>query len=178
VILSIGRLEHEKGMDLVIQAFSRLVNEIPGASLRIVGKGPLEPQLREMASNINVADRIQFLGKLTPEQLLTELHQAKIMAVASRYEAFGVVFIEAMSTGLPVLAARSGGPETFVTEMTGKLVESDNVSDVYDGLKQIYNSYEAYDPVLIHNYVEDHFSREAVMRKYARLIQEICHDKG
>jgi glycosyltransferase involved in cell wall biosynthesis len=178
VILSIGRLEHEKGMDLVIQAFSRLFKEIPGASLRIVGKGPLEPRLRGMASNINVADRIQFLGKLTPEQLLTELHQAKILAVASRYEAFGVVFIEAMSTGLPILAARSGGPDTFVTDKVGKLVESDSVSAVYDGLKQIYNSYEAYDSATIRNYVVDHFSREAVMRKYTRLIQKICDDKS
>jgi len=178
VILSIGRLEHEKGMDLVIRAFSRLVNEIPGARLRIVGQGPLEQQLRGMASKINGADGIHFLGKLTPEQLLTELQQAKILAVASRYEAFGVVFIEAMSTGLPVLAARSGGPETFVAEMAGKLVESDSVSAVFEGLKNIYDYYEDYDSASIRKYVEDHFSRREVMRKYARLIQEICNVKS
>ncbi len=178
VILSIGRLEHEKGMDLVIQAFGRIRNEIPGASLRIVGKGPLEPMLREMASKVNVGENIHFLGKLTPVQLLAELHQAKIMAVASRFEAFGVVFIEAMSTGLPVLAAKSGGPDTFITEMAGKLVESDSVSAVYDGLKHIHTHYEDYDPASIRKYVEDHFSREAVVRKYTGLIRKICDDKS
>lgn len=178
VILSIGRLEHEKGMDLLIQAFGRLIHEIPGASLRIVGKGPLEPSLREMASKVGGAENIHFLGKLKPAQLLVELHQAKILAVASRYEAFGVVFIEAMSSGLPVLAARSGGPDTFVNAMTGKLVDSDSVSAVYDGMKHIYDVYEEYDPDAIRKYVEDHFSREAVMKKYTGLIQGICDDKS
>lgn len=178
VILSIGRLEHEKGMDLLIQAFSRLAREIPGTSLRIVGKGPMEPKLREMASKTSDAENIHFLGKLTPEQLLAELHLAKILAVASRYEAFGVVFIEAMSTGLPVLAARSGGPDTFVTEKVGMLVEGDNVDAVFEGLKRIYEGYNDYEPASIRKYVEDHFSRKAVMQKYTRLIQETCNDKG
>ena len=173
VILSIGRLENEKGMDLVIQAFGRLVSEIPGASLRIVGKGPLEPMLREMASKVNVGENIHFLGKLTPGQILSELHRAKILAVTSRFEAFGVVFIEAMSTGLPVLAARSGGPDSFVTEGVGKLVKSDSAEAVYEGLKHIYNHYEEYDPVSIREYVMDHFSREAVMREYTELIRKI-----
>ncbi|KPL09150.1 MAG: hypothetical protein AMS26_23235 [Bacteroides sp. SM23_62] len=178
VILSIGRLEHEKGMDLVIQAFGRLVNDIPGTSLRIVGKGSQESRLRTLASQVSGRDSIHFLGKLSPGQLLEEFHQAKILAVASRYEAFGVVFIEAMSTGLPVLAARSGGPDTFVTETAGQLVESDSVSAVYDGLKYIYDHYDDYDPASIRQYVEDHFSKEAVMRKYTGLIREICDDKG
>ncbi len=173
VILSIGRLEHEKGMDLVIQAFGRIRNEIPGASLRIVGKGPLEPMLREMASKVNVGENIHFLGKLTPGQILAELHQAKILAVASRFEAFGVVFIEAMSTGLPVLAARSGGPDSFVTEGVGKLVKSDSAEAVYEGLKYIYTHYEEYDPASIREYVVDHFSRESVMREYTELILKI-----
>lgn len=178
VILSIGRLEHEKGMDLVIQAFDRLFNEIPGASLRIVGKGPLEPSLKEMASKVSSAESIHFLGKLSPDQILAELQHSKIMAVASRYEAFGVVFIEAMSSGLPVLAARSGGPDTFITEMAGKLVDSDSVSAVYEGLKYMYDVYDEYDPATIRKYVEDHFSRKVVMKKYTRLIQGICDDKS
>ncbi len=177
VILSIGRLEHEKGMDLVIQAFGRLVDDIPGTSLRIVGTGSLELELRKMASGVSGAESIHFLGKLTPGQLLEELHLAKILAVASRFEAFGVVFIEAMSSGLPVLASRSGGPETFVPEMAGRLVESNSVSAVYEGLKHIYAHYEQYDPAMIRKYVEDRFSRDAVMRKYTGLIRELCNDK-
>ncbi len=93
-----------------------------------------------MASKVSVHESIHFLGKLSPEQILAELQQAKILAVASRFEAFGVVFIEAMSAVLPVLAARSGGPDTFVTEMAGKLVNSDSVPAVYEGLKHIYDA--------------------------------------
>ncbi len=178
VILSIGRLEHEKGMDLIIQAYGRLLDDIPGASLRIVGRGPLERQLRAMASKICSTDKIQFLGKLTAGEMLKELHRAQILAVASRFEAFGVVFIEAMSTGMPVLAASSGGPDTFVTEKVGKLVESESVSAVYGGLKHIYDHYEDYDPAVIRKYAEAHFSKEVVIQRYTGIIREICDDKN
>jgi glycosyltransferase involved in cell wall biosynthesis len=178
VILSIGRLEHEKGMDLLIRAFGRLVHKLPGASLRIVGKGPLESQLRKLASQVQGAENIQFLGQLTPAQLQQELQLAKVLAVASRFEAFGVVFIEAMSTGLPVLAARSGGPETFICEMAGWVAENDSDGSVYEGLKHIYDHYKDYDSVRIREYVGKTFSREAVMKKYAELIREISGQKG
>jgi glycosyltransferase involved in cell wall biosynthesis len=167
VILSIGRLEHEKGMDLLIKAFGRLINDIPEASLKIVGKGPLDSNLRKMASQVKGADKIQILGKLKPVPLLRKLQQA-----------FGVVLIEAMSTGLPVLATRSGGPETFVTELTGRLVDNDSVDAVYDGLKYVYDHYGDYKCTRIRAYVKRHFSREAVMEKYTSLIREACNDKG
>ena len=176
VILSIGRLEQEKGMDLLIDAFDRLIKEIPEASLRIVGKGPRESQLKSMASGVEGGKGIHFLGKLTPSQLLIELQQAKVLAVPSRFEAFGVVFIEAMSTGLPVLAARSGGPETFVPEMAGKVVENDSAPAVFTGLKEIYDGYETYDRLKIRKYAEKHFSRKAVMKQYAKLIPEVCRE--
>jgi glycosyltransferase involved in cell wall biosynthesis len=178
VILSIGRLEHEKGMDLLIRAFGRFVSEIPDARLRIVGKGPLESQLRKLACRVKGAENIQFLGQRSPEQLLHELQMAKVLAVASRFEAFGVVFIEAMSTGLPVLAARSGGPETFISEMTGWVAENDNDDSVHDGLRYIYDHYLDYDTVGIREYVRKNFSRETVVKRYAELIREICGQKG
>jgi glycosyltransferase involved in cell wall biosynthesis len=165
-------------MDLVIRAFGGLIEDIPDTSLRIVGKGPLEARLRELARKVKGTEHIQFLGKLAPSQLLIELQQAKVLAVASRFEAFGVVFIEAMSSGLPVLAARSGGPETFVTEYTGQLVESDSVSAVYDGLRYMYDHYEEYDSARIREYASENFSPEAVMKTYAQLIREVCHTKG
>ena len=172
-ILSIGRLEYEKGMDLLIEAFGRMRNEIPGASLRIVGKGPLESRLKALASGIRGGESIHFLGKLSTGQILAELQQAKTLAVASRFEAFGVVFIEAMSTGLPVLAAKSGGPDTFVTDRVGKLVEGESIDAVNDGLKHIYQNYDGYDSASIRDYVEEHFSKEAVMQEYISLIGEI-----
>ena len=58
------------------------------------------------------------------------------------------------------------------------LVDGDSVSAVYDGLRYIYAHYEDYDPASIRKYVEDHFSREAVMRKYTGLIRGICNDKS
>jgi glycosyltransferase involved in cell wall biosynthesis len=178
VILSIGRLEQEKGMDLVIGAFGRLIREIPEASLRIVGTGPLEAKLKKQASQTGGGDQVRFLGKLSAAQLLTELQQAKVLAMASRFEAFGVVLIEAMSTGLPVVAARSGGPETFVTEETGRIVENDSADAVFDGLKYIYDHYRDYNSVSIRAYARKQFSREAVMKKYTALIREVCHDTG
>lgn len=177
VILSIGRLEVEKGMDLLIEAFDLFAEDHPDAELRIVGRGSLEPELREMASKSNHPSRISFVGFLPPEGILEELHFANVLAVASRIEAFGVVFVEAMSTGLPVLATRTGGPDTIIPEYAGVLTAIESVPSLFVGLKNIHSNYHKYDPKKIRRHVERNFSKKAVISRFSGLINEVCNDR-
>ena len=176
VILSVGNLVHEKGMDLLIQAFDLFSEDLPDAELRIVGYGYLDEDLRKMAMNSSGASRITFIDRLSPEQLLEEFHRAKVMVLASRFEAFGRVIIEAMSTGLPVLVTRSGGPQTFIPEFAGFLAGRESVPSIFVGLKSIYTNYHKYEPERIHRYVEKHFSKKAVIKRYREIIQETISD--
>ena len=177
IVLSIGRLEHEKGMDILIEAFELFATDLPDAELRIVGKGPREDDLKRMAADTSAGQQIKFLGHLPSDQVLKELHSAKMLAVASRFEAFGVVIIEAMATGLPVMATRSGGPQTFIPEFAGFLAGRESVPSVYVGLKNIYSHYHNYKPEKISRYAHKHFSKKAVIRKYKDLINEILESE-
>lgn len=173
IILSIGRLEHEKGMDILIEAFDLFAADLPDAELRIAGKGPWEEDLKRMAATTSCPEQIKFLGRLSSDQVVKELHSARMLAVASRFEAFGVVIIEAMATGMPVLATRSGGPQTFIPEFAGFLAGRESVPSVYVGLKNIYTNYHNFKPERISRYVQKHFSKKAVIRRYVDLITEI-----
>ena len=110
VFLWAGRLEHVKGLDLLLEAVKSLGEKSPGEfKLRLAGKGSLREQLQKRAVTLGIQERVSFLGRLSRQDMLAEMQGANCFVLPSRYEAFGVVLIEAMATGLPVIATRSGG---------------------------------------------------------------------
>jgi glycosyltransferase involved in cell wall biosynthesis len=176
IILSIGRLVHEKGMDLLIEAFDLFAEDHPDTELRIVGEGPLEEALKDMASRSNHPSRITFVGYVSPESIREELHFANVLAVANRIEAFGVVYVEAMATGLPVIATKTGGPESIIPSYAGFLADCESVPSIFVGLQNIHSNYHRYDPKKIRRHVEKNFSKKAVINSFRNVIQEALNE--
>lgn len=106
-ILIVSRLTPFKGVDVGIRALPLLCR--PDVRLRIVGSGRVEAELRQMAATLGVTDRVEFAGEVAPERIHHEYARADIFALPSRYEPFGIVLVEAMAAGLPVVASRTGG---------------------------------------------------------------------
>ncbi len=117
-ILSVGRLVEHKGFRLVIGAVAKLPDTCWG-KLTIVGSGPNQNILQQQVDSLRLADRISIQGRLTDQQLAAEYTQADAFVLASRSsprgtEGFGIVLLEAMSHGVPVIASRCGGiPEVL-----------------------------------------------------------------
>jgi glycosyltransferase involved in cell wall biosynthesis len=123
-LLVVTRLHPVKGVDVAIRALARLPDE--RAVLRIIGEGkePYVGQLRSLADELGVADRIEWAGKVPREQLPDEYWQADLLLMPSRYEAFGIVLIEAMAAGLPIVASSVGGiPHVTCNGKCAKLVQ-------------------------------------------------------
>jgi D-inositol-3-phosphate glycosyltransferase len=126
-IVSVGRLVPRKGFDTMIRALPH----IPDAELVIVG-GPARTELTNdryaqrlqlLASQLGVADRVQMLGSVTRHEMPAVLRAADIVACTPWYEPFGIVPLEAMACGVPVVAAAVGGiRDTVVDDVTGRLV--------------------------------------------------------
>jgi len=173
VILSAGRLETEKGMDLLIQAFDLFAADHPDSELRIIGKGPKEQDLRTMASRTFDPERIRFLGSLSRKDMLKEMQNASMLALTSRFEALGLVIAEAMSTGLPVLATRSGGPDSIVPAYAGILVNCESVPAVFVGLKNMYTRYSEFQSEKIRKFAIKNFGEAVIMKCYKLVFDTI-----
>ncbi len=121
LVISVGRLVYYKGFEYLIRAMTRV-----NGKLLIVGSGPLRADLQALASELGIAEKIVFLGEIQNERVIPYYHAAQIFALASvaRSEAFGIVQIEAMASGLAVVntALDSGVPFVSLDGQTGLTV--------------------------------------------------------
>jgi glycosyltransferase involved in cell wall biosynthesis len=109
IILSVGNLIPIKGHELLVRAASSLASEFPALQWEIIGEGPERHRLQAMANELNVSDRIHFLGRQSRAKVADALQRCKLFVLASHYEALGCVYLEAMSSGKPVIGCRDQG---------------------------------------------------------------------
>ena len=107
-ILLLGRLTRKKGFDLLLDAFARLADR-SDLDLVVAGEGEEEPTLREQARLLQIADRVRFFGRASATEVVSLLRGAQFLVVPSREEPFGIVALEALAAGTPVLVTSVGG---------------------------------------------------------------------
>ena len=128
-LLYFGRLDSEKGIDLLLKAFSQAKGAI---QLKIVGSGPEHKRLVTLASELKLDQRLKFLGPKQGKELVKLISESYLVVVPSRwYEVFGLVGLEAAALGKAVLAADIGGiPELVNDRQTGLLYRYDSADDL------------------------------------------------
>lgn len=120
-VLCVAHLYPRKGVDTLLRAFARVQTK---AVLRIVGIGAERQRLEHLAGELAIADRVRFLGQLSFEALTAEYRNAAVFALPTSQEGFGIVFLEAMASSLPIVAGRAAAvPELVDHGVTGFLVE-------------------------------------------------------
>ncbi len=135
-IISIGGLEHFKGMDTVIRAFARLSN--PQARLCIVGGGRCARELEILAVRLGVAGRTEFCGPADTGRIIEELGRSSVFAIGSRMDSSPNVVTEAHAVGLPVIGTRAGGiPEMIKDGVDGFLVDVDDHAAMADRMQRL-----------------------------------------
>jgi glycosyltransferase involved in cell wall biosynthesis len=143
-VVTVARLHQGKGLDVLLHAVAALAQEGHDVTLRIAGEGPARGSLEALRDTLGLAGRARFEGSLAQEDVLALLEQGDVFALPSRYEALGVVYMEAMSTGLATIGSRVGGvPEVIEDGVDGVLVPPDDVPALTDALRRL-----ATDPAL------------------------------
>jgi glycosyltransferase involved in cell wall biosynthesis len=174
LILFVGRLRHYKGVNVLIEA----MRSVSGAQALIVGIGPLEAAWRQQAADAGVADRVTFLGELSNAEVLAVLHAADVFVLPStnRAETFGIVQIEAMACGLPVICTELGTGTSYVNRHgeTGLVVPPNDAAALTAALNTLLA-----DPALRQalgsagrQRVATHFSVAAMLRQTLAFYQE------
>ena len=141
VILTVGRWdarEAYKGVDHLIMALPRLLETVPELHLVAIGSGSDVPRLERLAQQSGVAAHIHFLSALPPEDLWSAYDFCDVFALPSRGEGFGLVFLEAMAHGKPVVGGAHGGiPDIIEDGATGYLVRYGDVAQLTDCLQRL-----------------------------------------
>jgi phosphatidylinositol alpha-1,6-mannosyltransferase len=144
IILTVGRWdasEAYKGVDHLIAALPMLLKEFPDVQLVAIGEGTDLPRLQSLARESGVADRVHFLPFMSPDGLPSAYDHCEVFAMPSRGEGFGLVFIEAMARGRPVVGGAHGGtPEIIDDGINGFLVPHGDAAQLVDRLKRLLAS--------------------------------------
>lgn len=109
VIVFLGRLVAEKGVHVLISALPSVIETVGPVTLQVAGKGPYQQELEKIAYDIGVAGHVEFLGFVDDPGRNKLLHRATVAVFPSLYEPFGIVALEAMAAGVPVVASDTGG---------------------------------------------------------------------
>ncbi len=168
----VGKLAHFKGIDTLIRAAGIYEKKIPGVKTVIVGQGQLRDELEGLSKELGLKG-LSFLGHKTQEEVAEIYSVADVSTVPSRHEPFGLVAIEALACGTPVVVTNGGGLVDFVDDKVGSVVEIDDpeglaaaiVKEIESGSKETKGTYAA-------KYASEGFSWKIPVKRMVDLFKE------
>ena len=135
-VLSVCRFYPRKRLALLLGAAARLRRQIPGLEVRIAGGGPEAGKLRRIWRELGLEDTVRWLGDVSQAELAREYNRADVFCLPSVQEGFGIVFLEAMAAGKPIVAARAAAAPEVAPQ--GVLVEPDNQEALAEAVHRLY----------------------------------------
>jgi GalNAc-alpha-(1->4)-GalNAc-alpha-(1->3)-diNAcBac-PP-undecaprenol alpha-1,4-N-acetyl-D-galactosaminyltransferase len=172
-IVALGRLSHEKGFDLLLEAYAQVAARFPDWRLQIIGDGEQRGALEAQAARLGLAGRVVFAGKLAqPEE---HLRRASLFVLPSRYEGFPNALLEAMALGLPVVSfACPSGPEAIIRQgVDGLLVPAEDTAALAAAIMGLMAEPARRAALGIEaRAVAERFGPERILDQWAALIEE------
>ena len=145
--------------------------EKPELKLILGGDGPEKENLLKLAQTLNVEDAVTFTGALSRENVQLFMAESACFVLSSHVETFGVVVIEALSQGIPVIATKCGGPESIIVPGDGILVEVANVNALAQAMNEVVENTKLYDPDSIRQRCLERFSEKAFILRVEEIYK-------
>ena len=171
--INVALMTENKCQANILHAFSRISKVNPNIRLTLGGDGPVRSQLEQLAHDLGIAEKVKFTGMLTREQVLAAMAAADAFVLSSRYETFGVVVIEALALGKPVIATRCGGPESIVRKEDGILILVDDVDALAAAMIKMVENRNDYDPAEIRKACSARFSEAAIAKRLMNTYADV-----
>ena len=165
-------LEEGKGFECLIRAFTEAFRG-EKVSLRIGGDGSIKLSLKTLIEELGMNNQIELLGALSREDVAKEMKKCDAFALASEHETFGVVYIEALACGKPVIGADNGGAEDIIREENGIIAKKRNVEDLVKALKHIKENYNIYNKYEIREKTIFSYSEEVLVEKLKGVYKKV-----
>ena len=171
--INVSLLTENKGVHYLIRAFAHAFANDACVTLDIGGDGVERARLEALAHDEGVSDRVRFLGTLSRDEVVKAVSEADAFVLSSTFETFGVVAIEALALGTPVVATRCGGPESIVRPQDGILVATDDVDALASGMKRLRTNHDQYDASEMRNSCIARYSEEAIARRLSHAYEAV-----
>lgn len=171
-ILHIAALEENKAQNILLEAYAGAFGQDTRVELHIGGSGPLRRRLEKQAMRLGIAQATHFLGNLTREEVCGEMLDADVFVLPSHVETFGVVLIEALACGTPVIATRCGGPECIVRDNNGILVPRNNIGALADAMQSMYRNAGSFHRDDIMDDCNARFGKQVFCRRMSRIYRD------
>lgn len=170
---AVARLDANKGIDNLLYAFADARQQQPQLKLSIAGCGAQQSQLKHLAKFLKLGDSVIFLGQQNPHEIRELLRNSHALVSASHVETFGIVLIEALSQGLPVIATASGGSQGIIHQNNGLLVSPNNIPALAIALRQLPQQFSQYHANTIRQQALEQYSARAVTDNIIQIYQHI-----
>lgn len=171
--ITCGFLSYRKGMDILLKAFAKMQENQDGSQLLIVGDGAERENLEYLSKSLGISHSVTFAGGKNHEQLAELMRESDCFVLPSRGETFGVVYIEALASGIPIIATKCGGPEDIVHDKNGILTEIDDVDALAHAMQEIKDNYARYDRNNMRQEAEEKYSEKKIISQITDLYNHL-----
>lgn len=169
-----GLNTNQKGLDILLKAIA-LLDEKEDIIVHIGGDGLLIKEYIQMSKSLNLDTICNFYGKIEPKNVQKFMNKLDIFILPSRHETFGIVAIEAMACGIPVISTRCGGPEEFINFENGLLIENMNIEALSKSIQEIRRNYCNFDRKKIQEFVQTNFGNNAFIKKINSIYNQTIY---
>ncbi|ODT69488.1 MAG: hypothetical protein ABS75_16375 [Pelagibacterium sp. SCN 63-23] len=162
-----------KKIDNIIRSFAIKFKGNKSVDLKIGGDGVARKNLEDLAVEVGVSSQVHFVGPISRRDAPSFIASSDAFVLGSEHETFGVVLIEAMAAGKPVVATQCGGPDDIVTEQTGLLVPVNDIDALAEAMASVYRNRDRYDPNELRESCRRRYSQQSLATKWLDIYSEV-----
>jgi glycosyltransferase involved in cell wall biosynthesis len=166
LVVSLLDPHDNKGLPFLFKALDRLRLRRHDWRLDVVGDGPARPRYEQMVNDLGFASKVTFQGIKTKKEVAELMRKSDILVLPSLVETFSIAAAEALSTGIPVLATKCGGPEDFLSPETGCTVAPGSAEALCDGLDYMLDNFRRFSSKYMSSYCASLFSPEQIGKRF------------
>jgi len=182
-ILFVGAVRPVKGLDILLEAVRLLEQRGRDVELVVIGEGHFDRYRREQARlerlshELGLSGRVRFVGRKPVSELVGAMQESAALVLPSRAESLGMVLVEALACGTPVVATRCGGPEDIVTPEVGVLVPPEDPAALADGITSVLDGGDRYEPAVLRAHALERFGEDVVGARVAELYRSALRSR-
>jgi glycosyltransferase involved in cell wall biosynthesis len=177
-ILLVALLNPKKGIPYLFRALQILKKKRNDFFLDIVGDGPSRKEYEMLAVELGISDKVYFHGLKSKQEIAQFMRKSHFFVLPSLLETFGVVLIEALASGLPVITSNIGGPNEIINKEVGLLIPPKDEHALVNAIDNMLEHHKNYSPEKISQYAKDKFSCETVGKKLDDIYKNLLGEQS